>query len=80
MNEFEWPEYCVNICKVAGAKTMIEKTQLLTWLSLLTNAGYTLLTPEEQDFILTEPEKYPVFSWVYEWLNILTFEKFLLII
>jgi hypothetical protein len=26
-------------------------------------------------FILTEPEKYPVFSWVYEWLNILTFEK-----
>ena len=51
MNEFEWPEYCVNICKVAGAKTMIEKTQLLTWLSLLTNAGYTLLTPEEQDFI-----------------------------
>ena len=37
-------------------------------------------TREQLSFIVIEPEKYPVFSWVYEWLNILTFEKFLLII
>lgn len=51
MDESEWPEYCINICKVAGTKTAFEKTQLLTWLTILTKAGYTLLTPEEQGFI-----------------------------
>ena len=27
-----------------------------------------LMTIAVASFILTEPEKYPVFSWVYEWL------------
>lgn len=41
-------KYTDDICKTVGVESLADKKLLLGWLLTLTEAGYTLLTPEEQ--------------------------------